>query len=273
MPPASRHLLIGYEHPFAVALAHALQTEHGEDQVQGKKDPEEAAAVIATWRPTHVYGLTAMVPVPRDAEPAVHWHRCTRDLLQLLEAAKRSGIRLFYPSGIAVFGVSAPIVRCPNGAPQDPPSIAGLSQRAGERWCEQFHLEHQVDVRSLRLPVLIRSATAGKVFRARSLLSSPLTQARPVLHLQDAVRATIELMAAPPSAIRERRSYNLAGISLSLMDLSVELGRYQPEVGFEIWNLPEDPGPASLDDTAARSDWGWRPRYDLLRLVRSLLEK
>ena len=96
-------------------------------------------------------------------------------------------------------------------------------------------------------------------------------QRRPVLHVDDAVRATLELMFAPPEAVRER-IYHVSGTSISVAELLTEIRFHHAATGIEVWNLPEHPGPESLDDSAARTDWGWKPRYDLLQLVKNLLQ-
>jgi nucleoside-diphosphate-sugar epimerase len=140
----------------------------------------------------------------------------------------------------------------------------------GEQWCRQYHREHGVDVRCLRLPVLIRPALAR-----RALESTPapiLDQRRPVLHVDDAVRAVLELMAAPASAIREDGPYQVNGVSISVAELVTEIQFHHPKAAMEIWNLPDHTGPASIDDSAAQTDWGWKLRYDLLHLVKSLLQ-
>jgi nucleoside-diphosphate-sugar epimerase len=294
MPPQQTppcHLLIGFEHPFAIELSRALQTRYGPDQVEGTNDLDNLATFIGRWRPTDVYLLSSLFP-PTDAEhPATHWHRSTRQLLKVLNLARHYPFKLFYPSSIAVFGTTAPTTNCPDDAPQDPQNYFGLSKRAAERWCEHYFLEYEIDVRSLRFPAIIRpsnkTATHKKErlsIKEKPLPSSPQTtmplkpaiaaaavQTRPVLHMNDAVRATIELMAAPFASIRNRRSYNLASASVSLTDLAEELSREKGNPGIDHWNLPENSGPTSVDDTNARTDWGWKPAYDLVQLIGSFL--
>jgi nucleoside-diphosphate-sugar epimerase len=258
-----RHLLIDFEQPFAVELCRALQSRDGADQVEGTNDMETLPKYIERWRPTDVYLLSSVFPPTGAEHPAFHWHRNTRDLLKVLYLARRNPFKLFYPSSIQVFGPSAPAHDCPQDAPQDPPGYFGLSKRAGEHWCEHHFLQYETDTRSLRFPVIVQPS------KGKYAATPAASQARPVIHLQDAVRATIELMGAPKAAIRERRSYNLAGTSLSLSELVEELEHQKGYAGIDVWNLPAHPGPASMNDGAARADWGWKPKYDLVQLVRS----
>jgi nucleoside-diphosphate-sugar epimerase len=284
--PRPRHLVIGFEHPFAIELSRALQTRYGPDQTEGTIDLDNLATLIGRWRPTDVYLLTSLFPTTDAEHPATHWHRDTRQLLKVLDLARRYPFKLFYPSSIAVFGTTAPSINCPDDAPQDPESYFGLSKRAAERWCEHYFLEYEIDARSLRFPVIIRPS---RQYQKKEISQPPLTltnfppkppivsatnaaiQPRPVLHMNDAVRATIECMAAPATSIRNRRTYNLAGASLSLTELAAKLHCEPSFAGIEIYNLPQYSGPTSLDDSAARSDWGWRPDYDLVKLIGSFL--
>jgi nucleoside-diphosphate-sugar epimerase len=265
-----RHLVIGFEHPFAIELSRALQLGYGPDQVEGTKDTGTLPSYLERWRPTDVYLLTSIFATAGPEHPAAQWHRSTRELLKVLNLARHYGFKLFYPSSIAVFGSSAPATNCDDNAPQEPQSYFGLSKRAAERWCEHYFLQYDLDIRSLRFPVIIRPSAHKRSHPANTTAAM---QARPVLHINDAVRATVELMAAPASSIRSRHGYNLAGTSLSLRELATELGSESSSPGLEYWNLPEYPGPTSLDDTAARNDWGWKPAYELVQLIGSFCRR
>lgn len=265
--PTSSHLVIGTDHPFAAALMVSLCRTYGEATVRTMNDAAELSSVSSSLPIESLYLLSGIFPVAAE-HPTATWHRSVRQLVSVLDFAKSRPVKVFWPSSIAVFGTSAPAEQCPVEAPQETGSFYAISKRAGEQWCRQYHEEHGVDVRCLRFPVLIRRAAASIPEPAPKIVTD---QRRPVLHVEDAVRATLELMFAPPEAIRQR-IYQVSGTSISVAELLTEIRVHRAAAGIEIWNLPELAGPASLDDSAARADWGWKPRYDLLRLVKSLLQ-
>ena len=272
MATATRHLLIGNDHPFTLALGQALLDRYGLDNVMAIPTTRTADETIIRHQVTDVYMLASPFAPSGPEEPAIRWHRHTRELATVLDLAVAHDCRVFYPSSIHVFGGAASAGHYANDAPQEPASLFGMSKRAGERWCRQYAKEYDLDVRSLRFPIVLAPDVPGVNNPPPVTTPLPVTdQPRPVLHLEDAVRATIELMAAPKASIRERGSYNLAGPSVSVADLLTELQQHNPRVRLDVWNLPDEPGPSSLDDSAARTDWGWKPRYDLLGLVRNLL--
>jgi nucleoside-diphosphate-sugar epimerase len=265
----SYHLIIGTDHPFASTLATALIRTYGDAAVQTAPD----AAVLTTPGSNRdigcIYLLSSIFPSLATEHPTATWHRSVRELITVLDFARAATVKVFWPSSIAVFGESAPTEQCGIHAPQEAMSFFALCKRAGEQWCRHYHQEFDVDVRCLRFPVLIRPAQATVLPKVTvSILSE---QRRPVLHVDDAVRATLELMFAPPEAVRER-IYHVSGTSISVAELMTEIQFHHAAAGIEIWNLPEHPGPESLDDSAARADWGWKPRYDLLQLVKNLLQ-
>jgi len=265
----SYHLIIGTDYPFASALATALIRSYGDAAVQTTPEAATLTSLGGTGEISCIYLLSSIFPSQTTEHPTATWHRSVRELITVLDFARAAAVKVFWPSSIAVFGESAPTEQCGIAAPQQAMSFFALCKRAGEQWCRQYHEEHGVDVRCLRFPVLIRPAKAGGNLEQMPTITSD--QRRPVLHVEDAVRAVLELMFAPPEAVRER-IYHVSGTSISVSELLTEIQFHHAAAGLEIWNLPEHPGPESLDDSAARADWGWKPRYDLLQLVKNLLQ-
>jgi nucleoside-diphosphate-sugar epimerase len=173
----------------------------------------------------------------------------------------------------------------------DPSTVYGISKLAGERWCAWYHAKHGVDVRSLRYPGLISYKTApggGTTDYAVEIFHAALKdgryrcfleagQALPMMYMPDALRATLELMEAPAEKIRQRGSYNLAGISFSPAEIAAAIAERMP--GFEISYAPDfrqaiaASWPQRIDDSVARVDWGWRPHYDLRAMVAEMLQQ
>jgi nucleoside-diphosphate-sugar epimerase len=172
----------------------------------------------------------------------------------------------------------------------EPSTIYGISKQAGERWCEWYFKKFGVDVRSIRYPGLIgwKSAPGGgttdyavhifydalKKGSYESFLSENTTL--PMMCMEDAIRATIELMHAPSENIMIRGSYNLSGLSFSPKEIAEEIKKHIPD--FKISYKPDfrqqiaDSWPKSIDDSEARKQWGWKEKYDLEFLVKAMLD-
>lgn len=248
--------------------------------------------VFETQRPTQVYLLAAILSATGEKHPKMAWDLNMTGLLNVLElAVKYKTEKVFWPSSIAVFGPHSPRENTPQFCTMDPNTVYGFSKLAGERWCEYYNLKHGLDVRSLRYPGLIgwRSDPGGgttdyavNIFhealannKYESFLSAGT--ALPMMYMDDAIRATLELMDAPAHKLSVRSSYNLAGISFTPEQLAGEIKKHLP--GFEITYAGSDPRqaiadswPKSIDDTKAQQDWGWKIKYDLAAMTADMLE-
>ncbi len=301
-------LLIGANGQIGTELAATLAARHGahavvtsdvapEGRVPGLAhemldvtDAAALAAAVSRHRVTQVYHLAAALSASGEKHPQWAWDLNMRGLLNVLELARTARLeRVFWPSSIAAFGPCTP----PDGTPQttvmDPTTVYGISKLAGERWCAWYHAKHGVDVRSLRYPGLISWKTppgggttdyAVEIFHA-ALRDGRYTcflredQALPMMYMDDALRATVELMEAPAASIRERGSYNLAGVSFTPAQIAAAIARRVP--GFTMACEPDfrqaiaASWPRSIDDSAAQRDWGWTPRFDLEAMVDDML--
>ncbi len=239
---------------------------------------------------TQVYHLAALLSATGEQNPMFAWKLNMESLFHVLELGKEKHIRkIYWPSSIAVFGPTTPASNTPQFTVMEPSTIYGISKQAGERWCEWYFKKHGVDTRSLRYPGLIgwKSAPGGgttdyavHIFHEAlkhgsytSFLSE--NTALPMMHMEDAIRATIEIMHAPSENIKIRGSYNLSGISFSPKEIAAEIKKHIPE--FKISYQPDfrqaiaDSWPKSINDQEARKDWGWKEKYDLPKLVENML--
>ena len=194
-----------------------------------------------------------------------------------------------WPSSIAIFGPDTPKNNTPQETVINPITVYGISKRAGELWCAYYHQVHGVDVRSLRYPGIIshRTAPGGgttdyavEIFseanrngRYRSFIEASTTT--PMIFMSDAIEATLALMNADPKRISIRSSYNLGGLSISPESLALHIRKHLPD--FEISYTPDFrqkialSWPESIDDSCARSDWGYNIAVDLDSLVSTML--
>lgn len=239
---------------------------------------------------TQVYHLAALLSATGEQNPMFAWKLNMESLFHVLDLAKEKHIqKIYWPSSIAVFGPTTPRLNTPQYTVMEPSTIYGISKQAGERWCEWYFKKFNVDVRSLRYPGLIgwKSAPGGgttdyavHIFHEalknktyQSFLSE--NTALPMMHMEDAIRATIEIMNAPAEQIKIRGSYNLAGISFNPKQIAAEIKKHIPD--FTITYNPDfrqaiaDSWPQSIDDSFAKKDWGWQEKYDLPKLVENML--
>ena len=252
-------------------------------------DGEALKAAIEAHDITQIYLLAAALSARGEQHPSWAWDLNMKSLLHVLELARTHQLRVFWPSSIAAFGPNSPKQMTPQRCVMDPTSVYGISKLAGEGWCAWYHRNHGVDVRSLRYPGLISWKTppgggttdyAVEIFHAAlsnghytSFLSADT--ALPMMYMPDAIRATLELMDAPASAIQERSGYNLAGLSFTPTQIAAAIRRHLP--AFTIDYAPDfrqaiaDSWPQSIDDQVAQKDWGWKAAFDLDAMVHDML--
>ncbi len=239
---------------------------------------------------TEVYLLAALLSATAEKDPAFAWKLNMESLLIVLELAREGRLKkVYWPSSIAAFGPTTPKDMTPQHTVTEPSTVYGISKLAGEGWCNYYHKRYGVDVRSIRYPGLIgwKSAPGGgttdyavhifheaiKTGAYTSFLGPKSTL--PMMYMPDAIRATIELMEAPVEQVKERTSYNIAGMSFDPEQMAAEVAKHIP--GFKMSYAPDerqayaDSWPRSIDDSAARRDWGWKPQYDLTAMVADMM--
>ncbi|GAA4020815.1 L-threonine 3-dehydrogenase [Deinococcus rubellus] len=262
-------------------------------------DGLDAAGLLATVQKQgvqEIYHLAALLSAVAEAKPALAWHLNMQSLINVLDAAHACNCRVFAPSSIAVFGPDTPRDQAPQLTSLRPTSMYGVTKVAGELLCDDYARRYGVDVRGLRYPGLISASAppgggttdysvemyhAAARGEAYTCFLSPNT-ALEMLFMPDAVRATLELMDAPREGLRYPNAYNLAGMSLTPAAIAAEIRRQLHRFDlphFEVGYAPDpvrqaiaDAWPNSINDAAARQDWGWRPTYDLRRMTGEMLE-
>jgi len=252
---------------------------------------EELWSYVKEQNVTEIYLLAALLSATAEKHPEFAWKLNMEGLFNVLDLAKEKIInKVFWPSSIAVFGPTTPKENTPQKTVMEPTTVYGISKQAGERWCEYYHNIYGVDVRSIRYPGLISYTSlpgggttdyAVDIFynaRKRNTYTCFLSEntALPMMYMEDAIKATVDLMEAPAEQIKERSSYNLAGISFTPKTLTEAIQKIQPD--FTIDYAPDfrqkiaDSWPSSIDDSAAKKDWGWQEKFDLDSMVKVMLD-
>lgn len=248
------------------------------------------AEIIDNHGITQIYHLAAILSAKGEENPQWAWNLNMTGLLNVLELAKEKKLtKIYWPSSIAVFGPSTPRENTPQHTVMDPNTVYGISKLAGERWCEYYFEKYGVDVRSLRYPGLIgyKSLPGGGTtdyavdIYHKALLGDPFEcflsedTYLPMMYMQDAIKATIDLMQAPAEKVKIRSSYNVSAISFSPKEIVESIQKHMPEFSAtykaDFRQAIADSWPDSIDDNEAKKDWGWNPSFDLDSMTSDIL--
>jgi nucleoside-diphosphate-sugar epimerase len=251
-------------------------------------DSQQLAEFIRDHRITEVFHLVSLLSATGEANPDLAWQLNLGSLKTVLDLARETKMKVFWPSSIAAFGPTTPRDQTPQHTILEPQTMYGVTKVAGELLCQYYFLKYGVDVRSLRYPGVLSWKTppgGGTTDYAVAIFPAALATGKytcflksdttlPMIYIDDAVRATVELMQADPAALSVRTSYNLAAISFSPRELAAEISRHVP---LRLTYTPDhrqkiaDSWPRSIDDSCARHDWGWRHTFDLPALAEAML--
>tara|TARA_B110000090_G_scaffold78593_1_gene89508 strand:- start:7726 stop:8679 length:954 start_codon:yes stop_codon:yes gene_type:complete len=304
-------LIIGASGQIGNELTQALRAQYGNHQViasdirEGDEammrsgpfeimdatDKKGILSIVKKYKVTQVYLLAAMLSVTAEEHPKKAWDLNMNSLLGVLDLAKEKHIKqVYWPSSIAVFGPTTPKKNTPQKTIMEPSTVYGISKLSGEFWCNYYHEKYGVDVRSIRYPGIISWKTkpgGGTTDYAIDIYFKALKEGvyecflsqetrLPMMYMDDAVAATIQLMQAKPADVKLRTGYNLAAIDFTPAEMALEIKKhlqdfkilYKPDFRQEIaasW-------PSSIDDSEARKDWNWKHQFDLAAITKEMLK-
>jgi nucleoside-diphosphate-sugar epimerase len=254
-------------------------------------DKETILKVVKKYNVTQVYLLAAMLSATAEKAPEKGWNLNMKSLLGVLDLAKGKHIKqIYWPSSIAVFGPTTPKQNTPQKTLMEPSTVYGISKVSGEFWCKYYHDKYDVDVRSLRYPGIISWKTkpgGGTTDYAVDIFFKAIEKGNyncflsektrlPMMYMNDAIDATIQIMQAKPEDIKIRTSYNLSAMDFTPQEISLEIKNYIPD--FKITYQPDyrqqiaDTWPQSIDDSSARKDWNWQQKFDLKSMTADIFK-
>jgi len=263
----------------------------GPFEIANAENKEELKQLIEKYDITIIYHLVGILSAKGEDKPDLAWKINMTSLKNILELSVECKIKkLFWPSSIAAFGPTTPLDNTPQKTILEPTTIYGVTKVAGELLCQYYHVKYGLDVRSLRYPGIISWKTlpgGGTTDYAVAIYYDAIKIGKydcfvneqtilPMMYMDDAVRATIQLMDAPSENITIRTSYNLTAISFSAKELAENVAKHISN--FECTFSPDsrqkiaDSWPSSIDDSQARKDWGWQHEFDLDKISIVMIE-
>jgi len=238
-----------------------------------------------------VYLMAALLSATGEKYPMEAWDLNMNSLFHVLNLAKGGTIKkVFWPSSIAVFGPTTPRENTPQHTICEPTTVYGITKQVGERWCEYYHNKYGVDVRSIRYPGIISHKTmpgGGTTDYAVEIYHEAIKKGSyecflskntslPMMFMEDAIKATVDLMGAPAKKLTIRSAYNLSAISFTPEAIFESIKKQLPD--FSITYNPDfrqaiaDSWPSSIDDSIARKDWNWQHHFDLDKMTSEMLK-
>ncbi|MBT60111.1 MAG: NAD-dependent epimerase [Euryarchaeota archaeon] len=296
--PSGRILVTGALGQIGTELVEALRQKHGPEAViatdlrkaEGCRildvmNTDEIKKVMVEQHITEIYHLAALLSATGEKNPHLCWDINVTGLENMIAAAKEHGARLFSPSSIAVFGPDCPKV-APQITPLNPTTIYGKTKVVGE----QLAVSSGIDMRGIRYPGLISykaPAGGGTTDYAVEIFHNALENGHydcfvredtklPMMYMDDAIRATIELMDIPFERLSDSRGgYNIAGCSFTAGELVRSIQRHLPDFTCtfnpDIRQQYADSWPEEIDDGIAMNEWRWSPRFNLDRIVDEMI--
>ena len=300
-------LIIGANGQIGTVLTAALRKRYGKNQIVASDikpitksdgpseilnilDEKLLREIVDKHQINQIYHLAAILSAKGEENPGRTWDINMKGLFNVLEVAKMEQIeKVFFPSSIAVFGAATPQHNTPQSTILDPTTVYGISKAAGEYWCQYYHLKYGVDVRSIRYPGVIghqtmpgggttdyavdifHKAVKGENYECFLKADTKL----PMIYMDDSIRATIELMEAPSEKIKTRTSYNLAAMSFTPEEITIEIQKHYPD--FKVTYQPDarqaiaDSWTETIDDREARRDWGWKENFDISQMTADMI--
>ncbi|KKN08308.1 hypothetical protein LCGC14_1057970 [marine sediment metagenome] len=263
----------------------------GPFEILDATDYDALEEIIAYYQINEVYLMAAMLSATAEKFPMRAWNLNMNSLFNVLNLGKEKKVeKIFWPSSIAVFGLNTPKSDTPQSTIMEPSTVYGISKQSGERWCEYYHHKFGVDVRSVRYPGLISWKTmpgGGTTDYAVEIYHKALSEKKyscflkadtslPMMFMDDAIRATLQIMYADAEKVRIRSSYNLAAMSFTPIEIAESIKKHIPD--FEISFMPDfrqaiaDSWPSSIDDSSAQKDWKWESEFDLEKTTEVMLK-
>ena len=266
--------------------------ESGPAEICDVTDAQAIAEVVKRHGVDTIFNLAALLSVVAERKPQLAWKIGVDGLWNVLEVAREQQCALLTPSSIACFGPETPRDNVPQDTIQRPRTIYGVTKVTTELLSDYYYNKYGVDTRSVRFPGLISYVTppgGGTTDYAVDIYYSAVREENFVcpigagtfmdmMYMPDALQGMVQLMEADPSRLVHRNSFNIAAMSFDPEQIFAAIKAERPDftMSYQVDALKQgiaDSWPNSLDDSAAREEWGWNPKFDLQSMTKDMLEK
>ena len=239
-----------------------------------------------------IYHLGAILSAVAEAKPQLAWDVNINGLYNVLEVAREYNCAVFTPSSIGAFGPSTPVNNTPQDTIQRPNTMYGVTKVAGELLCDYYYKRFGVDTRGVRYPGIISYETlpgGGTTDYAVEIFYEAIKNKKyscflkegtylDMMYMPDCINGAIDLMEADPEKLKHRNAFNVTAMSFAPEDIVKEIKKLIPEFTMDykvdpIRQAIADSWPNSMDDSDAREEWGWDPKYDLSAMTKDMIEK
>jgi len=266
--------------------------ESGPLEMVDATDLEKLREVVKKYRIDTIYNMAALLSAVAESKPQAAWNVGVNGVFNVLEVAREHGCAVFFPSSIGAFGPSTPLDNTPQDTIQRPNTMYGVTKVTGELLSDYYFKRYGVDTRGLRYPGIISSVTlpgGGTTDYAVEIFYEAIRQKKftcplpagaflDMMYMPDALDAAIDLMEADPSKLKHRNAFNVTAMSFDPEIIAAEIKKHIPDfvMTYEVDPMKEAIAatwPNSMDDSAAREEWGWNPKYGLEKMTSDMLEK
>ena len=264
--------------------------ESGPAEVADVRNGQQLADIVGRYHIDTIYNLAALLSAVAERKPLMAWDVQMNGLINILEVAREKGVAVFTPSSIGSFGPTTPKVGTPQDTIQRPTSMYGVTKVATELLSDYYHSKYGLDTRSVRFPGLISYTTlpgggttdyAVEIYYAAVRgedFACPIAAGTymDMMYMPDALRAAVEVMEADPARLQHRNSFNIASMSFDPEILTAAIRKEIPDfkMHYEVDPVREaiaQSWPDKMDDSCARAEWGWAPRYDLETMTKDMI--
>lgn len=279
----------GFDHVLATGLKEKTELEAHYERLN-VLDGEEMMRIVKKHQIDSVIHLAALLSATAEGKPLLAWDVNMNGLLNVLTVAKDTKLKVFTPSSIAAFGIGTPADLTPQDTLQRPTTMYGVTKVSGELLCDYFYRKFGVDTRGVRYPGLISHESlpgggttdyAVHIFYEalrKGTYTCPIAKGTKMdmMYMPDALNAIVQLMEADPARLIHRNAFNVTAMSFAPEEVAAAIQSILPdfEMDYQVnTNLQRiaDSWPNSLDDSAAREEWDWKPEYDLPRMTMEML--
>jgi nucleoside-diphosphate-sugar epimerase len=266
--------------------------ESGPFEIIDVNDPVTLSTAVDKHKINTIVNLAALLSATGEKNPQQCWNINMNGLYNVLETAREKNCMVFTPSSIAAFGPSTPKDKTPQETIQRPTTMYGVTKVAGELLSDYYFKRFGVDTRGVRFPGLISYKTlpgGGTTDYAVHIFYEALKNQKytsfirkgtymDMMYMPDALSAIMDLIEANPDRLKHHNAFNITAMSFDPEMLATSIREFIPE--FELdYNVDPirqeiaDSWPNSLDDSHAREEWDWNPKYDLDSMTKDMLEK